>query len=109
MFAFSGGDGRVLAAGPGRLYRFCGGRGSNALIEIIHPDGSATEYYQLSAETRARDGSLVTAGTYLGRAGTSLACGGTAQLDRALGPGRPRRRQGREDKQPRCRAPSRSR
>ncbi len=75
MLAFSGGDGTVLAAGPGRLYRFCGGPSSDALIEIIHPDGSATEYYQLRAETRAADGSLVTAGTYLGKAGTSLACG----------------------------------
>ncbi|HUK70286.1 MAG TPA: hypothetical protein VLW50_16270 [Streptosporangiaceae bacterium] len=77
MLAFSGGDGRVRAAGPGRLYRFCGGPGSDALIEVIHPDGSATEYYQLRAETRIADGSLVTAGTYLGRAGTSMPCGGT--------------------------------
>ena len=77
MLAFSGGDGRVRAAGPGRLYRFCGGPGRDALIEVIHPDGSATEYYQLSAETRIADGSLVAAGTYLGMTGTSLACGGT--------------------------------
>ncbi len=77
MLAFSGGDGRVRAAGPGRLYRFCGGPGSDALIEVIHPDGSATEYYQLRAETRIGDGSLVAAGTYLGMTGTSMACGGT--------------------------------
>jgi hypothetical protein len=86
MIAFSGGNGRVLAAGPGRLYRFCGGRGSAALIEIIHPDGSATEYYQLRAETRARDGSLVSAGTFLGMAGTSLACG-AAMTGSGPGPG----------------------
>ncbi len=77
MLAFAGGDGRVRAAGPGRLYRFCGGPGSDALIEVIHPDGSATEYYQLSAETKIGDGSLVAGGTYLGMTGTSMACGGT--------------------------------
>ncbi len=89
MFAFSGGDGRVRAAGPGRLYRFCGGPGRDALLEVIDPNGSATEYYQLRAETRIADGSLVTAGTYLGMTGTSLACGGTVP---GLGtrPGRPR-------------------
>jgi len=76
MYSFSGGDGRVLAAGPGRLYRFCGRRGSDALIEVIHPNGTATQYYQLRAETRLADGSGVTAGTYLGMTGTSLACGG---------------------------------
>lgn len=84
MLAFSGGDGRVRAAGPGRLYRFCGGPGSDALIEVIDPDGSATEYYQLRAETRIADGSLVVAGAYLGMTGTSLACGGTVP---GLGPG----------------------
>lgn len=76
MLAFTGGDGRVRAAGPGRLYRFCGGRRRDALIEIIHPDGTATMYYQLRAETRVRDGGFVAAGSYLGMAGTSLACGG---------------------------------
>lgn len=76
MLAFTGGDGRVRAAGPGRLYRFCGGRRSDALIEIIHPDGTATMYYQLRAETQVPDGSFVAAGSYLGMAGTSLACGG---------------------------------
>ena len=87
MFAFSGGDGRVRAAGPGRLYRFCGGPGSDALLEVIDPDGSATEYYQLRAETRIADGSLVTAGTYLGMTGTSLACGGTACAQGRVRPG----------------------
>lgn len=89
MFAFSGGDGRVRAAGPGRLYRFCGGRGSDALLEVINPNGSATEYYQLRAETEIPDGSHVTAGTYLGMTGTSLACGGTAPGLGRPGLGRP--------------------
>jgi len=88
MLAFAAGDGRVLAAGPGRLYRFCGGRGSDALIEIIHPDGSATVYYQLRDETRARDGTFITAGSYLGMTGTSLACGGTAAAGTGRGKGK---------------------
>jgi len=90
MLAFAGGDGRVRAAGPGRLYRFCGGQGSDALIEIVHSDGTATEYYQLRAETRVPDGSFVAAGAYLGMTGTSLNCGGTAAgpgVGASAGPG----------------------
>lgn len=83
--SFTGGDGRVLSAGSGRLYRFCasGGRAGSgdALIEVIHSNGSATEYYQIDHETTVRDGSPVAKGAYLGRTGTSLACGGS--------PGRP--------------------
>ncbi|MGE5288126.1 MAG: hypothetical protein ACM3ML_13200 [Micromonosporaceae bacterium] len=75
---FSGGDGRVRAAGPGRLYRFCADRGHNALIEVIHSDGSATQYGQLGAQTRVVDGTFVARGAYLGMTGTSLACGGAA-------------------------------
>ena len=81
--SFAGGDGRVLSAGSGRLYRFCAsGSGpgpGDALIEVIHSDGSVTEYYQIDHETRVRDGSPVSRGAYLGRTGTSLACGGTAR------------------------------
>jgi hypothetical protein len=79
--SFTGGDGRVLSAGSGRLYRFCasGGAGrGDALIEVIHADGSATEYYQIDHETTVRDGSPVRQGAYLGRTGTSLACGGSS-------------------------------
>jgi hypothetical protein len=77
LVAFAGGDGRVRAAGEGRLYRFCGGRRDNALIEIIHADGSATQYGQLAGETTVVDGTLVARGAYLGMTGTTLACGGT--------------------------------
>ena len=75
---FSGGDGRVRAAGPGRLYRFCADRGHDALIEVIHSDGTATQYGQLAAETGVVDGTFVLRGAYLGTTGTSLACGGAA-------------------------------
>jgi hypothetical protein len=80
--SFTGGNGRVLSAGSGRLYRFCGSGGrpgsGDALIEVIHSDGSATEYYQIDRETAVRDGSPVPQGAYLGQTGTSLACGGSA-------------------------------
>ena len=83
LASFAGGDGRVLAAGPGRLYRFCAsgaGQGSGgALIELIHSDGSATEYYQLDRETTVHGGSPVRQGAYLGHTGTSLACGGSSR------------------------------
>ncbi len=77
LVAFAGGDGKVRAAAAGRLYRFCGKRGTDALIEIIHADGSATEYGQLAAETRTADGGFVAQGAYLGVIGSSLPCGGT--------------------------------
>jgi hypothetical protein len=76
MVAFAGGDGRVRAAAPGRIYRFCGGRRGNALIEVIHADGSATQYGQLTGEATAADGTFVARGAYLGMTGTTLACGG---------------------------------
>lgn len=80
--SFTGGDGRVLAAGSGRVYRFCtsgdGPGPGDALIHVIHPDGSVSEYYQMDHETTVRNGSTVQRGTYLGRTGTSLACGGSS-------------------------------
>jgi hypothetical protein len=80
MAGFTGGDGRVLSAGSGRIYRFCAGAGraGDALIEVIHPDGSATEYYQVDHETTVPDGSAVQQGTFLGMTGSSTACGGSA-------------------------------
>ena len=80
--SFTGGNGRVLSAGSGRLYRFCasgsGAGAGGALIEVIHSDGSATEYYQLGHETAVRDGSPVRQGAYLGQTGTALPCGGSS-------------------------------
>lgn len=73
---FSGGDGRVLAAGDGRLYRLCSKAADRGLILIIHPNGMATEYYQMSTVTGLRDGSRVNRGTYLGQTGTEQPCGG---------------------------------
>ncbi|MFC4907748.1 hypothetical protein [Actinomadura gamaensis] len=71
---FSGGDGRVLAAGSGRLYRFCGA--DDGLLVIVHPDGLATAYDGLRDSTPLRDGSVVQRGDQLGRTGTGRPCGG---------------------------------
>ncbi|WP_433173057.1 M23 family metallopeptidase [Actinoallomurus sp. CA-150999] len=73
---FDGGDGRVLAPGDGRIYRLCSSAPGHGLVLLIHPNGLASEYYQLSDVTRVRDGSLVKRGDYLGRTGTEQPCGG---------------------------------
>jgi hypothetical protein len=73
--SFSGGSGRVLAAGPGYLFRACR-QGNQSLIVILHPNGLSTVYDQLAGTTTARNGSFVTAGTFLGKTGNRLACGG---------------------------------
>jgi hypothetical protein len=73
---FTGGDGRVLAAGDGRLYRFCGTSPGHGLILLIHPNGLATEYYQLTSQPRLAGGDIVRRGDYLGRVGTDRPCGG---------------------------------
>ncbi|GAA1814702.1 hypothetical protein [Actinomadura chokoriensis] len=76
--AFSGGDGRVLASGTGRLYRFCGNASGNALVMLIHPSGLATTYYGLRSVPQLRDGSVVEQGDAIGRTGTTRPCGGAA-------------------------------
>ncbi|MFA1542051.1 hypothetical protein [Actinomadura monticuli] len=76
--AFSGGDGRVVASGDGRLYRFCGNASGNALVMLIHPSGLATTYYGLRNATKLRDGSVVEQGDVLGATGTGRPCGGAA-------------------------------
>ncbi|MFF4236985.1 hypothetical protein ACFYYL_14040 [Actinomadura geliboluensis] len=74
--AFSGGDGRVVAAAKGRLYRFCGNASGNAMVMLIHPSGLATTYYRLRNVTRLRDGGVVAQGGALGGTGTERPCGG---------------------------------
>ncbi|MEV5710409.1 M23 family metallopeptidase [Actinoallomurus sp. NPDC052274] len=73
---FDGGDGRVLAPGDGRIYRLCSSAAGHGLVLLIHPNGLATEYYQMSDVTKVRDGGLVKRGDYLGRTGTEQPCGG---------------------------------
>ncbi|MFD0532517.1 peptidoglycan DD-metalloendopeptidase family protein [Actinomadura luteofluorescens] len=75
--AFSGGDGRVLAAGAGRLYRFCSGQ-AGAVVMVIHPSGLASTYYGMRSVTELRDGSVVAQGDALGRTGAARPCGGAA-------------------------------
>ncbi|MFB9195747.1 hypothetical protein ACFFWA_22455 [Actinomadura verrucosospora] len=75
--AFSGGDGRVLAAGGGRLYRFCSSQ-AGAVVMVIHPSGLASTYYGMRGVTELRDGSVVEQGDALGRTGSGRPCGGAA-------------------------------
>lgn len=74
--AFDGGDGRVLAATSGRLYRVCSPSPDRGLVLVIGSDGTAAEYYQLDRLTQVPDGGLVKQGDYLGRTGTDQPCGG---------------------------------
>ncbi|HZE29958.1 MAG TPA: hypothetical protein VE198_00800 [Actinoallomurus sp.] len=74
--SFDGGDGRVLAAGTGRLYRLCSSSPDHGLVMVIGADGTAAVYYQLDQITDVPDGSLVEQGDYLGRTSTDQPCGG---------------------------------
>ncbi|MEU8796664.1 peptidoglycan DD-metalloendopeptidase family protein [Spirillospora sp. NPDC048819] len=76
--AFSGGDGRVLAAGDGRLYRFCADSAGGAMVMLVHGSGVATTYYRLRGASAVRDGGVVGQGDPLGRIGTERPCGGAA-------------------------------
>jgi hypothetical protein len=80
--SFGGGDGRVLAATSGRLYRLCSPTPDRGLVLVVGADGTATEYYQLDQLTEVPDGGLVQRGDYLGRTSADQPCGGGA----ALGP-----------------------
>lgn len=75
-WGFEGGDGRVLAAGDGLLYRMCSSAPGHGLVLLVHPNGLATEYDQLEDVTQVADGDAVKQGDYLGRTGTEQPCGG---------------------------------
>ncbi|WP_051711772.1 peptidoglycan DD-metalloendopeptidase family protein [Spirillospora albida] len=74
--SFWGGDGRVRAAGAGRMYRFCGDAAGRALVMVVHPSGVASVYYRLRSVPRLRDGGVVRRGAPLGTTGTDRPCGG---------------------------------
>lgn len=76
LVSFSGGDGKVLAAGAGRLYRFCTTAANRGMVMVVHTSGLASLYYQMNQVTRVPDGTLVQRGAVLGRTGTDLPCGG---------------------------------
>ncbi|GAA2125875.1 hypothetical protein GCM10009727_14540 [Actinomadura napierensis] len=74
LIAFAGGDGRVLAPGPGRLYRLCSRTSGHALLLLIHPNGLASTFARLTSLTPVKDGGAVRTGAYLGTTGRGLAC-----------------------------------
>ncbi|CAM4101468.1 M23 family metallopeptidase [Nocardia ninae] len=74
---FNGGDGRVLAPRAGRVYKTCV-RANSAEVKLVHDNGYTTTYYHMTNLINAQDGTQIAAGTYLGRIGTQLPCGGSA-------------------------------
>jgi hypothetical protein len=76
--SFEGGDGRVLAASAGRLYRLCSSAPDSGLVLVVGDDGTAAEYYQLDRLTEVPDGGQVQQGDFLGHTSTDQPCGGGA-------------------------------
>ncbi|AOJ72014.1 MULTISPECIES: peptidoglycan DD-metalloendopeptidase family protein [Burkholderia] len=72
---FSIGNGQVLAARGGVLYKSCERNGS-AIVKVVHDNGYATTYYHMVQLTQAGSGTRVRQGEYLGRVGNGLPCGG---------------------------------
>ncbi|PCE30651.1 peptidoglycan DD-metalloendopeptidase family protein [Burkholderia ubonensis] len=72
---FSGGNGRVLAARDGYLYKSCERNGS-AIVKLVHDNGYATTYYHMEQLAPLASGAYVRQGDYLGRIGNALPCGG---------------------------------
>lgn len=72
---FSGGNGRVLAARDGYLYKSCERNGS-AIVKLVHDNGYATTYYHMVQLTSLNSGTRVRQGDYLGSVGNGLPCGG---------------------------------
>ncbi|HLL52244.1 MAG TPA: peptidoglycan DD-metalloendopeptidase family protein, partial [Myxococcaceae bacterium] len=71
----NGGDGRVLAAREGFVYKMCG---TSTWLQVRHSGGWATDYYHLSNMVQFTDGTSIERGRYLGNTGTTVACGGSA-------------------------------
>lgn len=72
---FAGGDGRVMAAREGLVYRPCG---DTTWVQIRHGDGWVTDYYHLTNIPRYPQGARIERGQYVGTIGTAVACGGSA-------------------------------
>jgi LasA protease len=77
-FAKGEGDGRVLAARDGFVYRPCG---NTTWVQVRHGDGWVTDYYHLTNIPLYPEGSWIGHGTYLGNIGTAVDCGGGAYGD----------------------------
>lgn len=73
---FAGGNGRVLAPRDGLIYQSCLRNGSG-LITLVHDNGFSSSYYHLENLTNLSNGAAVSKGTYLGKIGMGLPCGGS--------------------------------
>lgn len=69
------GSGHVLAPQDGIIYKSCRSNRS-ALIKLVHQNGYTTSYYHMTDLTNIEDGTMIKTGTYLGRTGNELPCGG---------------------------------
>jgi LasA protease len=74
-FAPGEGDGRVLAARDGLIYRPCG---NTTYVLIKHADGWQTDYYHLTNIPYYQEGTWIESGRYLGNTSTAVECGGSA-------------------------------
>jgi murein DD-endopeptidase MepM/ murein hydrolase activator NlpD len=74
-FARGEGDGRVLAARDGLVYRPCG---MTTYVMIKHADGWQTDYYHLTNIPYIQEGTWIESGRYLGTVSTAVECGGSA-------------------------------
>jgi LasA protease len=72
----AGGDGRVLAAGSGRVYVMCSSR--RGWLRVYHPNGYTSDYYHLSGNITPANGTAVSEGAFLGNIGVDVSCGGSA-------------------------------
>jgi LasA protease len=68
-------SGNVLAPRGGIYYRTCNLSGS-ALVHIIHDNNFDTTYYHMEDLAPIADSTVISTGTYLGRVGNALPCGG---------------------------------
>jgi LasA protease len=68
-------SGDVRAASGGIYYRTCNLSGS-ALVHVVHDNGYDTTYYHMENLADLGDGTKIAAGTYLGKVGNALPCGG---------------------------------
>jgi LasA protease len=72
----AGGDGRVLAAGAGRVYVMCSSR--RGWLRVYHPNGYTSDYYHLQGNITPANGTSVAEGAFLGNIGVDVSCGGSA-------------------------------
>ncbi|HZN93221.1 MAG TPA: peptidoglycan DD-metalloendopeptidase family protein, partial [Myxococcales bacterium] len=77
----TGGDGHVLSAREGNVYKMCRNSAGayTTWLRVKHPGGYWTDYYHLSNLQQYSDGKWLDRGAYLGNTGQTIDCGGSAR------------------------------